>query len=351
MYNKIFDEAGVDAYIVTDPMNMRYISGFRGGEGALYISPAQKVLITDSRYTEQAGKESGFTVIEENAGHPRFTILTECIEKDNASSLGYEDQAMRCSEFNAMTKALPAVKEWVPLMGKVDFIRRIKTPEEIEYMQQAADIAEAALTAMLDFIKPGLTELECAAELDYQMKKRGANDVAFNTIFASGINSSMPHAIPSLKKIEYGDFITMDFGAKVNGYCSDMTRTIVVGKADEKQKEIYNIVLAAQKAGLAAARPGVRGCDVDAVSRNIIKEAGYGAYFGHGLGHSVGLYIHESPRFSMADETVMEPGIIETVEPGIYVPGFGGVRIEDMILITKDGCRNFNSFEKELIEL
>ncbi len=351
MYRQILEQAKVDAYLVTDPMNMRYISGFRGGEGVLYISPSRKVLVTDSRYTEQAGKESDFTVIEENAGHKRFVILAECIDADKAEVVGFEDASMRVNEFNAMKEALPQVKNWVALGGKLDFLRRIKTPEEIEIMQKATAISEAALTSLLDFIKPGLTELEIAAELEYQMKKRGANDLAFNTIVASGIHSSMPHAIPSEKKIENGDFITMDFGAKVNGYCSDMTRTIVVGKASEKQKEIYNLVLKAQLAGLAAAGPNVKGKDVDAVSRNIIREAGYGEYFGHGLGHSVGLFIHENPRFSPAEEDIILPGYIETVEPGVYVPGFGGVRIEDMILITEDGYRNFNHFEKNLIEL
>ncbi|MBQ6603588.1 MAG: aminopeptidase P family protein [Eubacterium sp.] len=351
MYRQIIEQAKVDAYLVTDPMNMRYISRFRGGEGVLYISANRKVLVTDSRYTEQAGKESDFTVIEENAGHKRAVILAECINADKAEVLGFEDQNMRVNEFNALKEALPQVKSWVPLGGKVDFIRRIKTPEEVEIMAKAAQISEAGLKAVLDFIKPGVTELEVAAELEYQMKKRGANGLAFSTIVASGIHSSMPHAIPSEKKIENGDFITIDFGSSVNGYCSDMTRTIVVGKANDRQKEIYNLVLKAQLAGLAAVRPGVKGKEVDAVSRNIIKEAGYGDYFGHGLGHSVGLFIHENPRFSPAEEDVILPGMIETVEPGIYVPGFGGVRIEDMILITEDGYRNFNCFEKELIEL
>jgi Xaa-Pro aminopeptidase len=196
-----------------------------------------------------------------------------------------------------------------------------------------------------------MTELEAAAELEYFMKKEGAEDLGFNTIIASGLNSSMPHAIPSEKPFEEGDFITFDFGCKYKGYRSDMTRTVVLGKASEKQKEIYNIVLKAQLAALDAIKAGMKGCEVDKVARDIITEAGYGEYFGHGLGHSVGLEIHEEPRLSVTSETVLQANMIETIEPGIYIPGFGGVRIEDMILVTEEGHINYAHSPKELIEI
>lgn len=353
MIDKILNELNLNALIITDPYNMRHVSGFRGGEGALYISAAQKVLITDSRYTEQAAKESNFTVIEECRSHNRQTILKECVEKEAISSdftMGYEDESMLCCEFARMKKALP-VQVWVPLEGRIDALRQVKTEEELTYLAKAEEIGDKAFTRLLKVLKPGMTELEVAAELEYFMKQEGAEDLSFNTIVASGLNSSMPHAIPGNKKIEEGDFITFDFGCKYKGYCSDMTRTVVLGKANEKQKEIYNVVLKAQLAGLEAVKAGISGSSVDKVSRDIITEAGYGEYFGHGLGHSVGLFIHENPRLSPSDDTILQAGMIETVEPGIYVPGFGGVRIEDMVVVTENGCRNLAHSPKELIEV
>ncbi len=345
----------LDAMLITDPYNIRYLSGFRGGEGALYISKTQNVLITDSRYTEQAEKESDFEVIEEGGSHSRTQILTECIQKEKRPlnqgfSMGYEDQYMICADFEKIKEKVPASK-WVPLKNHINDLRRIKTEEEIEYLAKAESIGDYAFTQILKVLKPGMTELEVAATLEYHMKMAGAEDLSFSTIVASGIHSSMPHAIPNEKKLEYGDFVTMDFGCKYKGYCSDMTRTVVIGKASEKQKEIYQIVLNAQLAGLNALCAGKTGKEIDHVSRAVIERAGYGKYFGHGLGHSVGLYIHENPRLSPSDDTVLEAGMIETVEPGIYIPGFGGVRIEDMVLVTESGCRNLASSPKELIEL
>ncbi|NCC43496.1 MAG: aminopeptidase P family protein, partial [Clostridia bacterium] len=344
--------------LITDEYNMRYISGFRGGEGILYISGTQKVLITDSRYTEQAEKESDFTVIEENREHKREAILKECMEKEinkkaeeaKGFSMGYEDQSLLCAQFDKLKNAL-SVETWVPLGGRIDALRRIKTAEELEYLEKAEEIGDIAFSKIIKIIKPGMTELEVAAELEYQMKKAGAEDLSFNSIIASGLNSSMPHAIPGTKKLEVGDFVTMDFGCKYKGYCSDMTRTVVLGKASEKQKEIYQTVLTAQLAALDAVKAGVTGQSVDKVARDIIAKAGYGECFGHGLGHSVGLFIHEDPRLSPADDTVLKAGMIETVEPGIYVPGFGGVRIEDMVVVTEDGYKNLAHSPKELIEI
>lgn len=353
---KIFDELKLEALLITDPYNMRRISGFRGGEGILYISKTQKVLITDSRYTEQAERESEFTVIEEHREHKRETILQECMKKEESGKLadgfrmGYEDESLLCAQFDRL-KAELSVDTWVPLGGRVDALRSIKTEEELEYLARAEAIGDAAFSQIITMLKPGMTELEVAAELEYLMKKAGAEDLSFNTIIASGLNSSMPHAIPGEKKLEEGDFITMDFGCKYKGYCSDMTRTVVLGKASERQKEIYQTVLSAQLAALAAVKAGVTGKSVDKVARDIITEAGFGGCFGHGLGHSVGLFIHENPRLSPSDDTVLEAGMVETVEPGVYVPGFGGVRIEDMVVVTEDGCRNLAHSPKELIEI
>lgn len=345
----------LDALLITDPYNIRYLSGFRGGEGALYISKNQNVLITDSRYTEQAEKESEFAVIEENSAHNRVQILKECIWKEKSGfnqgfSMGYEDNYMICSEFEQLREKLPVTK-WAPLKHHINDFRRIKTEEEIALLAKAESIGDYAFSQILKVLKPGMTEIEVAATLEYHMKMAGAENLSFSTIVASGIHSSMPHAIPDEKKLEYGDFLTMDFGCKYKGYCSDMTRTVVIGKASEKQREIYQVVLNAQLSALDALCAGKTGKEIDRVARTIIERAGYGNYFGHGLGHSVGLYIHENPRLSPTDDTVLEEGMIETVEPGIYIPGFGGVRIEDMAVVTKNGCKNLASSPKELIEL
>lgn len=353
MVKHLLEELDLDALLITDPYNMRYISGFRGGEGILYISKKQNILITDSRYTEQAQKESGFTVIEEHRGHKRETILRECMEKEGSTTgfrMGYEDESLLCSQFEKLREQLP-VKFWIPLRGRTGALRRVKSEEELKYLAKAEAIGDRAFAKILTILKPGMTELEVAAELEYQMKKEGAEDLSFPTIVASGLNSSMPHAIPGEKKLEEGDFVTMDFGCKYRGYCSDMTRTVVLGKASEKQKEIYQIVLKAQRAALGSLRAGVTGKSVDQKARDIISAAGYGDCFGHGLGHSVGLFIHENPRLSPADDTVLQAGMIETVEPGIYVPGFGGVRIEDMVVVTEDGYRNLTGACKELVEI
>lgn len=351
MYKDIIKENGVDAILITDPLNMRYLSGFKGGEGILYLSDKRSVLVTDSRYTEAAGKESDFEVIEENTDHKRMQILSECIKADGALSIGFEDQDMSFADFQKYRKNLGGVKKWITLCSSVTALRMIKTDEEISYMQRAASIADKAFGNIFGLIKPGMTELEGAAELEYQMKKLGAEDVSFKAIFAAGKNSSMPHAVPTEHKVCNGEFITMDFGCKVNGYCSDMTRTVAVGEPSKEMVKVYDTVFKAQLAGLEAVKPGVSGREADKAARDIIKAAGYGEYFGHALGHSVGLFIHEEPRLSPGDPTLLRPGMIETVEPGIYIPGEFGVRIEDMVAVTEEGCRNFVSSPKELIIL
>ena len=348
---EMLDTLQAEALLVTDPFNMRYISGFRGGEGILYISKNRSVLITDSRYTEAAAKESSFQVIEESRNHKRSAILQDCIAAEAVTKLIYEDESMKCSEFHQFQKLLTDIREWIPAGGAVDALRQIKTAAEIELLAKAEAIGDAAFADLLKVIRPGMTELEAAAELEYFMKKNGAQGFSFDTIMASGQHSSMPHAIPGTRKIQNGDFVTMDFGCIYEGYCSDMTRTIAFGAITEKQKEIYDTVLRAQLAALEAVKPGMTGAAVDKVARDIIKEAGYGDCFGHALGHSVGLFIHETPRLGPGAESILKPGMIETIEPGIYVPGFCGVRIEDMIVLTETGSRNLAHSPKELIIL
>lgn len=347
----ILEELKLDAILVASPYNMRYISGFAGGEGLLYITKDKSILFTDSRYTIQAKKESKtFTVVESANQSKTIEKLIVLFEEDKIESVGLEDEVLTYKEARAYMDISDKI-HWIGLGGRVDKLRIIKTEEELQKLEKAEGIGDAAFSHILTVIKPGITELEIAAELEYFMKKNGALKTSFDSIIASGIHSSMPHAIPTTKKIEFGDFVTMDFGCMVDGYCSDMTRTIVVGKANEKQKEIYNTVLKAQMESLAAVKAGVKGFEVDAIARKIIRDAGYGDYFGHGLGHSVGLFIHEEPRFSPTCDDIILANTIMTVEPGIYLDGFGGVRIEDMIVVTEDGYRNFAHSEKNLIEL
>lgn len=347
----VMEETKADAILVSDGANMRYLSGFRGATGYLYLTKTRRVLATDSRYTEMARAEApDFEVVELAPAQTYGQLLNSLMEADGVENVGFEDQYLLYADYRKLQKECGGRLK-TELGDRLDLLRCVKTEQEIACLAKAEAIGDLAFTHILDVLRPGMTELEAAAELEYFMKTHGAENLSFETIVASGVNSSMPHAMPSAKKIEPGDFVTMDFGCVYNGYCSDMTRTVVVGKASEKQKEIYEIVLKAQLAGLAAVKSGVRGCDVDKVSRDIIAKAGYGDCFGHGLGHSVGLYIHEEPRLSRLCETVLQPGVIQTVEPGIYLPGFGGVRIEDMVVVTEDGCRNLTSSDKNLIEL
>lgn len=347
---EVMKEKHADAILVSDGNNMRYLSGFRGATGYLYISEKRRVLLTDSRYTIMAKEEAQAFEILDPGKRSYGECLNELMEADGVKKAGFEDRYLLYSSFAGLQKACKE-RLTIPLEGSLDLLRCVKTKEEIEDLRMAEAIGDQTFSHMLDVLKPGMTELEAAAELEYFMKTHGAENLSFETIMASGIHSSMPHAMPSHKKIEKGDFVTMDFGCKYHGYCSDMTRTVVVGKANEKQKEIYRIVLEAQLAGLEAVRSGKRGCDVDKVSRDIIAKAGYGDCFGHGLGHSVGLFIHEEPRLSPSCKTILQENVIETVEPGIYVPGFGGVRIEDMVVVKNGKCDNLAHSPKELIEL
>ncbi|WP_148410852.1 M24 family metallopeptidase [Murimonas intestini] len=349
--SEILKEKKLDAILVSDPFNMRYITGFRGGEGYVYLSEQRQVLLTDSRYTTQARDEAdGFEIVQVDGTADYIKRLYGFMQEENVKVLGFEDEHLIYVSVKSLQDGCPGV-EFAALGGALNRLRIIKNEAELKALRQAEHVGDLAFEEILKIIRPGMTELQVAAELEYSMKKNGAVRTSFETIVASGINSAMPHAIPSEKKIESGDFVTMDFGCMIDGYCSDMTRTIVVGKADEKQKEIYNIVLQAQLAALDAVKAGMKGSEVDKVARDIIYSAGYQECFGHGLGHSVGLFIHEDPRLSPKCHEVLEENMIQTVEPGIYVPGFGGVRIEDMIIVKKDGHENLTHSPKELLEV
>jgi len=336
----------VDAFLVSKPENWRYISGFTGDSGTLLISQKESILFTDSRYAEQAQKETeGFTVIETSLGEDivKKTVMMLglkriAFEKDHVSYSGWEKLKERFCE-----------QELVGVGGWVEELRMKKTPEEIRCIRKAQEIADQAFALLTHAVKPGATERDLALELEFTMRRMGSDGVAFPVIAVSGPRSSLPHGQPSTKKLNPGEFVTFDFGARYGGYCSDTTRTFVLEPLDKKHEEIYNIVLQAQLAALAAVKPGAPAKEVDLVGRKIIEEAGYGKYFGHGIGHGVGLNVHEGPRVNQKSEDILEPGMVITVEPGIYIPGFGGVRIEDLVLVTEDGKEVLSSSPKDLV--
>ncbi|MGI6343834.1 MAG: M24 family metallopeptidase [Bacillota bacterium] len=341
-------QAEIDALLVMRPENRRYISGFRGSSAFIIVGRQGAWLLTDFRYIEQAREQCPeFTVIRH--GVPWMASLQELLTDNGIEKLGFEKDYLTYGQYEGLSQALET--QLVPVSGLVEKLRRIKDEAEVASMQRAADIAEAAFAEILPQIRPGRTERDIALDLEIAMRRRGAEGMAFPIIAASGPRSCLPHGAPTDRVLEQGDFLTLDFGARVDGYCSDMTRTVVLGEPDAKQREIYDIVLKAQLAAQAAVKPGLLGKQLDQIARDIISAAGYGENFGHGLGHGVGLMVHEGPGAGSRSEDVLEPGMVVTVEPGIYLPGWGGVRIEDMVLVTEDGHRNFNHSSKELIIL
>lgn len=337
--------------IITSPENRRYFTSFNSSDGFLVITVDEATFFTDSRYIEAA--QNQVTVCKSVLLRRVSETIVPYLKEKNIENIYLETERLTVAELNSLKKAFDFCK--VEAKKEVDEIinkaRAVKTDYEVDCIKKAQKIAEDAFSHILTFIKEGVTEKEIALELDFYMLKNGAEAVSFETIAVSGKNSSMPHGVPTDKKIEKGDFITMDFGAVYNGYHSDMTRTVIVGKPTEKQKEVYETVLKAQKSALEVLKNGVTGFDADKVARDIIENAGYKENFGHGTGHGVGIEIHESPNLSPYSKATLETGNVVTVEPGIYIPDEFGVRIEDMALITEDGYINLTSCEKELIIL
>lgn len=338
----------IDALIVTGSENRRYLSGFTGSAGTLVITETAASLLTDFRYVEQAALEAPDFEIK-RYDEP-VAAIREALLENKCRRVGFEGDLVTYEQYAKWQKAIEQV-EWVAVSGLVEELRMIKEPEEIAEIEKAAAIADAAWSELLPKMVPGASERELALELEFLMRRKGANGLAFDIILAAGPNAALPHAKPGDRLLSRGDLVVMDFGARQGGYCSDMTRTVVIGKACQQTRNLYDIVLKAQLAALDAVAPGKTGQEVDAVARQIITEAGYGEQFGHGLGHGVGLAVHEEPRLSPKGDKVLQPGMVVTVEPGIYVPGFGGVRIEDLVLVTEDGHKVLTHSSKELLEL
>lgn len=346
---RLLKERQADALLVTRAVNRRYLTGFTGTAGMALISADRAALITDFRYREQASAQAaGFEVIEH--GPDLKADVAALAHGWGVKRVLFEDHDMSVAEHRGWSeKFQPA--ELVPAGRLVEGLRVVKDASEQAVMREAVELADRAFQHVLPKIKPGVTEREIALELEWFMRGQGADAAAFPTIVASGERSALPHGVASDRAIGSGEFVTLDFGAHYKGYCSDLTRTVVVGKATDRHREIYDIVLEAQWTALQGIRPGMTGREADALTRDVIKRYGYGEYFGHGTGHGLGMEIHEAPRLSRTDETVLVPGMTVTVEPGIYLPGFGGVRIEDVVVITETGIEIFTRSPKELIAL
>ncbi|MDT0109271.1 aminopeptidase P family protein [Listeria booriae] len=344
----ILTDKKMDAILVTSDYNRRYVADFTGTTGMALITPNKAFFITDFRYTEQAAKQAVGYKIRQNKG-PILDTVEEIIAEQKLKTVFFEEAYVTVAEHNLMQSSFSATLE--PFSDILEDMRKVKTADELSAIKTACEIADAAFTHILTFIKPGLTELEVSNELEFFMRRNGASGSSFDTIVASGVRSALPHGVASDKIIEVGDFVTMDYGCYYNGYCSDMTRTIAIGEPSEKLKEIYAITLEAQLKVIDALRPGLTGIEADAIARNHIASKGYGEAFGHSLGHGIGLEIHEGPNLSVKSPNVLVPGNVVTDEPGIYLPSIGGVRIEDDILITEAGNEVLTHSSKELIIL
>lgn len=337
------------ALLVTNRLNVRYLTGFTGTSGAALISSDKAVFVTDFRYTEQAAEQAlGFDIVKHGAD--MNATIAGLLKEWGAQKLLIEEQDVTYAAYRKMEEAFrPA--ELLRSEGIVEKLRMTKDEDELAILQEAADLADRTFDHILAYLKPGETERSIALEIEFFMRSQGATSSSFDTIVASGERSALPHGVASDKTIGTGEFVTLDFGAYYKGYCSDITRTVVVGQASDKHKEIYAILQEAQQYALDHLRPGMTGKEGDALTRDIITRYGYGEYFGHGTGHGIGLEIHESPRLSLTGDVVLTPGMVVTVEPGIYLPGFGGVRIEDDVVMTEGGIRILTSSPKRLIEL
>ena len=342
-------EFGLDAMLITSPSGERYALGFEG-EGLLLVTRSGAHYTTDGRDIEAAQQHiTGSEIAQVTAGNGHLAQARAYLEGHNLHNVGFESGCMTVDAHRRYAQELPCILN--PAQNLLDGLRASKDEEELDAMRRAQDITDAAFKAILNYIRPGMTEREIAARLTYELLSRGGEKVSFDPIVASGANGSKPHAVPGEQTVEKGMLITMDFGCKVDGYCSDMTRTVAVGHATEEMKKVYGIVLEAQLAGIAASRAGIPGRDIDAAARRVIEEAGYGEYFGHSYGHSLGLEIHESPSARPTENTLMPVGAVVSAEPGIYLPGRFGVRIEDVVILEENGCTNITKAPKELLIL
>lgn len=343
---KLLESMGVDALLVLGLSNIRYLSGFTGSDGALLLSRTGQWLLCDSRYTTQAHQEALLCRIVE------YSVKSEGIARLVADE-GWKRLAFDAEQTSvAVHRTLVAVTEGVeliPIAAELDELRGVKSAGELAAIEESCALASASLEQLLPMIRPGVTERSLALELEIIMKRSGADEKAFDFIVASGERGALPHGHPTERAISAGELVTIDFGARLHGYHSDETVTVAVGSADQRQREVYAVVKEAHDRAIAAIRPGCPCREIDGIARDYIAARGFGDYFGHGLGHGVGLDIHEKPTLSPRSKQALAQGMVVTVEPGIYIPGWGGVRIEDTVAVTADGCRLLTRVSKELL--
>lgn len=343
-----FESNGLDAILFTNLANVRYLCGFSGSDGVLLLARDEAWFLCDSRYTTQAAEEVRGAVVREFSA--KYEAVCSLITDKKIRRFGIEATHMLVSDFRQLSERLDGC-ELVGIGAALDSIRSCKDQDEIETLGRVASLASASLEAVLASLVPGVRETDFALGLEIEMRRRGAEARAFDFIVASGERGAMPHGRASDKVMRSGELVTIDFGAVKDGYHSDETVTVAVGRPSDRGREIHDIVRQAHDRAIAAVRPGISCRDLDAVARDYIREQGYDAYFGHGLGHGVGLEIHEKPVVSQRSEAVVEEGMVFTIEPGIYIPGFGGVRIEDTVAVTADGCVILTQAPKDLILL
>jgi Xaa-Pro aminopeptidase len=345
---KALNQNKLDGILVTSPYNRRYITGFTGTAGVAIISENDSRFITDFRYTEQANEQAKeFQIIEHKT--PIEQEIKTQLKEMNISRLGFEQDHVTFGEYALYSKTFEV--DLVPVSGIIEEIRLIKTTEELDILKEAAKIVDDAFEHIQTYIKPGVKEIDISNELEFFMRKQGATASSFDTIVASGYRSALPHGVASNKEIQSGELVTLDYGALYKGYCSDITRTVAVGEISDQLNDIYHTVLEANMKGVKGTKPGMTGKEADDLTRNYIEEKGYGKYFGHSTGHGIGLEVHEGPTLSKRSDKVLQPGMVVTIEPGIYIASVGGCRIEDDIVITENGNERLTFAPKELIQL
>lgn len=334
-YQKLIAKGEVDALLLTSKHNRQYAAEYCIAEGVAVICKTQSYYFTDFRYIESAQKNlPGFAVKMVDTEHPYTKLINEAISDNTVKTIGFEDDTLTVEEYTLYNTKLNAVLH--PYAAEINAPRASKEPWEIEYMKKAQEITDRTFDDLLNVIHPGMTEKELCAELIYRLYKYGSEGPSFDPITVSGPNTSLPHGVPSERVLQYGDFVTMDFGCLYHGYCSDMTRTIALGYVSEKMDKVYHTVLEAQLAGIAATKAGVTGKEMDAAARNVINAAGFEGLFGHSYGHSLGLLIHEGPYANTRNDKPMPAGAVVSAEPGIYIPDEFGVRIEDVTVIVNN---------------
>lgn len=348
-YLSLLDGA-VDGLLLTSRYSRHYGARFDIAEGMAVVSKRGCRYYTDSRYIESAQRNlQGFEVVQTDRDRSYPALINRAVKDFGITALGYEEEYLTAGELSRLQSQLDV--RLVPYNAPIYAFRAVKEDWELERMRKAQQIADAAFLEVLPRLKTGMTELEAQAELIYCMYKNGAQGLSFDPIVVSGPNTSMPHGVAGSRVIQPGDFLTMDFGVFYQGYCSDTTRTVAFGYATEEMKKVYSVVLKAQREAIAATRAGVTGCEIDGIARKVISDAGYGDYFGHGYGHSLGLEIHESPNMNQRNQEPLPAGAVCSAEPGIYLPGKFGVRIEDVTVLTPDDCENLTKLPKELLIL